>query len=340
MNQFFTEVKIPNYGWDINHQNKIMLIGSCFAENIGKKLEESKFQVDQNPFGILYNPLSIAKSIRRLINPSPYCKEDLFFQNELWGSFDHHSRFSATSAEEALEKMNSRLETSHEHLKKSDYLVISFGTAWVYRLKGEKSIVSNCHKFPGADFERFRLDLDDIVHEYIDLFHCVLKFNPNLKVLFTVSPIRHWKDGAIENQLSKSTLLLSVERILKKVNIHQHAYFPSYEIIMDELRDYRFYAPDLLHLNQSAINFIWEKFGEKMFSADTKKLINDVLKINKAIGHRPFNSGSEDYKKFLLYNLGEIERIIKIFPFLNFKNEKTIFENLLSGHSIRSGENI
>ncbi len=329
MNQFFTEVDLSDFGWRIDYQHKIAMLGSCFTENIGNKLENLKFQVDQNPFGILYNPESIAKSLTRLINAKPYAEDDLFVQNGIWGSFDHHSRFSSIDKKETLEKINGRLSYSSQHLKEADYLFVTFGTAWVYNQEKTGEVVSNCHKFPASEFSRTRLSPDEITERYKHLLNDLWKFNPNLKVLFTVSPIRHWKDGAVGNQLSKSTLLLAVDRLIKSFDEDKCAYFPSYEIMMDELRDYRFYAPDLLHLSESAVEHIWGKFHNLMFTNETKKIVKDVIKLNKAKGHRAFNPNSESYRKFLLYNLDKIKRLINIFPFLNLKNEKIHFEREL-----------
>lgn len=336
MNQFFTEVNIPDFGWRIDYQHKISMLGSCFTENIGLKLENLKFQIDQNPFGIIYNPESIATSLSRLIDNQLYAEHDLFEQNGIWGSFDHHSRFSSVDIKNTLEKINSRLSYSSQHLKNATYLLITFGTAWVYERKKTGKTVSNCHKFPASDFKRFRLGSNDIAERYQHLLTELWKFNSNLKILFTVSPIRHWKDGAIENQLSKSSLLLAVDHLVKSFGKEKCAYFPSYEIMMDELRDYRFYAPDLLHLNESAIEHIWNKFYNSVFTNETKAIVKDVMKLNKAKGHRVLNSKSESYRKFLLSGLGEIERLTKNYPFLNLRDEKIYFERELTDN--QSGE--
>ncbi|MGQ8336071.1 GSCFA domain-containing protein [Sunxiuqinia sp. A32] len=340
MNQYFTEVSIPDPGWRIDYRHKIMLMGSCFVENIGNKLEEFKFQVDLNPFGILYNPQSISKSLQRLLNLQYYKKEDLFEHQGIWSSFDHHSKFSSIDSSKTLKTINEQLGESHKNLKEAEYLIITFGTSWVYELKRTGEIVSNCHKIPEAEFKRFRLTPGEIVSEFKELLLDIWKFNSNLKILFTVSPIRHWKDGAVENQRSKSTLLLAVDRLVNGFGEEKCAYFPSYEIVMDELRDYRFYAPDMLHLNEVAVEHIWQKFSKIMLSNESIKLMKDVLKLNKAAKHRPFNSGSESYRKFLLYNLDEIGRLTKFFPFLNFNNEQLYFESKLSDSQAEARETL
>jgi len=329
MDKYFTQVKIDDTGWCISYKDKLMIVGSCFSENIGERFQQLKFQVDLNPFGIVYNPLSVAKSLRRLLVEKPYTKEDLFEHQGIWGSFDHHSRFSATSAEETLEKINTRLERSRIFLKDTAYLFITLGTAWIYELKATGMIVSNCHKFPESDFRRFRLTAGEIVDVYRDLLPALWAFNPNLNIVFTVSPVRHSKDGATGNQLSKSVLLLAVDRLITGFGNEHCAYFPAYEIMMDELRDYRFYATDLLHPNQVAIDHIWDKFSRSMIAEDSLLLSKSIMKIVKAKEHRPFNPDVDAYKYFLLNNLNEINELTISFPYINMEDEKMFFEHEL-----------
>ena len=329
MNIYFTEIKIEDFGWRISYQDKLMLMGSCFAENIGEKLQRLKFNTDLNPFGIIYNPMSVAKSIKILLSDKTYQQDDLFEHKEIWGSFDHHGRFSSTSCEETLLRINQQLEHSREAIKNAEYLIITFGTSWVYELKSTNEVVSNCHKFPASDFNRTRLTTKEIVEEYVGLLKSLWAINKDLKVLFTVSPIRHWKDGATGNQLSKATLLLAVDQIINEFGNERCAYFPSYEIVMDELRDYRFYAPDMLHLSQVAVDHIWKKFSRVMMTEDTSKITKGILKIKKAVEHRPFNSDSDEYRKFLLSNLETIKELTRKYPYVDLDNEKQHFESEL-----------
>ena len=329
MDKYFTQVKIGDIGWRISYKDKLVMMGSCFSENIGGKLQQLKFQVDLNPFGVIYNPLSVAKSLRRLLADKPYTREDLFEHQGIWGSFDHHSRFSATSAEDALSKMNERLRLSRSFLKEAGYLFITFGTAWVYERKATGEVVSNCHKFPSDDFKRFRLTSGEIVDVYRDLLQALWVFNPGLKIIFTVSPIRHWKEGATGNQLSKAVLLLAADRLITGFGEELCVYFPSYEIVMDELRDYRFYAPDLLHLNQVAVDHIWEKFSRSILAEDSLRLSKSIMKIIRATEHRAFNPGSESYKYFLLNSLNEVNELTISFPYLNLEEEKSFFQQEL-----------
>ena len=230
--ELYTRILLPKARFSFSYEDRVVMMGSCFAENIGRKLEENKFSVDINPFGTLYNPAS----------------GDLFQHEGIYHSFTHHSRFSAPSEEECLGHINSRLSESSDFLRKATRLVITLGTAFVYRLKSDGRIVSNCHKLPEKMFDRQRLSTQEIVEDWKPLLLALWEQNPALKILFTVSPIRHWKDGAHENQLSKATLLLATDA-LQKDYPDRIAYFPAYEILMDELRDYRFYADDIIFGN-------------------------------------------------------------------------------------------
>ena len=242
---FRTKITIPPANFTISHDDKLMMMGSCFAENMAASLLDCGFQVDMNPFGTVYNPQSLASGIRNLLFRKKYATSDLFFHQGLYHSFSHHSRFSDISAENCIENINRRLEISADFLKSASILVVTYGTSYVYSLKSTGETVTNCHKLPDDHLVRKRLSVADIVDDWSLLIEELKIYNPELKLLFTVSPIRHWKDGAHENQLSKSILLLAIDELIRK-NDFCH-YFPSYEIVMDELRDYRFYAEDMLH---------------------------------------------------------------------------------------------
>jgi len=297
--KFQTIVSVPEYLWESGYSRNNLFMGSCFTENVGSKMAALNYSVDINPFGILYNPASVANGLEILLDEKVFTKNDLIQQNDLWHSFSHHGRFSATEEKEALQKINIRITTSSAFLKKADFLFITFGTAWIYRYKATGDVVSNCHKIPAKEFTRERLSVSEIVERYTELFHSLWQINPKLKVIFTVSPIRHWKDGAIENQRSKATLLLAVEQLVQLFANDKCAYFPSYEIVMDELRDYRFYAEDMLHLTDVAVNHIWEIFEEKLIDTESRKLAKEVKKITSAIHHKPINKTSGEYHQFL-----------------------------------------
>lgn len=329
--RLLTEIWVNESIHKIDYATPVMMMGSCFTENIGQKLENLKFNTDISPFGILYNPQSIADSLRRLIRCHSFSSDELFFDQGQWNSFMHHSRFSGTNQNDVLQGINNRLIYSSNFLKQARFLILTFGTAWVYQWAKNGKVVSNCHKVPAREFNRYRLSVDEMVSDYQNLLSELKEFNPKIEVVFTVSPVRHWKDGAIENQRSKAALLLAIDELLKKGADNYCSYFPAYEIMMDELRDYRFYAADMLHPNEVAVDYIFEKFSKVMISEESAILSKDVLKILQAAGHRPFNSASEEYRKFLLYNLREIDRLTKNFPFLNLEKEKVHFADQIAG---------
>jgi len=295
--KFRTELSVPAGDFKISHSDAISMMGSCFVENISAKMSGAGFDIDVNPFGVTYNPLSLSQNLTRLLDKQLYTENELFREKNLFHSFSHHSRFSGTNLLETLEKINARLECSSAFLRKSTLLVITFGTAFVYRLRATGAVVSNCHKLPASLFIHERISLDDIVGEWTHLIERLKNLVPGIKILFTVSPLRYLKDGFHENQLSKATLLLSVEKLIRE-NPEVY-YFPAYEIMMDDLRDYRFYAEDLVHPSQQAIDYIWEKFSEAYFDKETQKIVREFESIEQALNHKPFYPESEEYKKFI-----------------------------------------
>lgn len=326
--ELYTRISIPKVPFTFSHTEQTVLLGSCFAENIGKKLEENKFKIDLNPFGTLYNPSSIAEAIRLLLRPEPFTSNDLFRHDGVYHSFSHHSRFSSPSETKCLEKINSRLFVSADAIRKARRMIVTFGTAWVYRLKNSEQIVSNCHKLPERMFDRSMLAVNEIVAEWKRLLLSLWEDNPELKVLFTVSPIRHWRDGAHGNQLSKATLLLAIEGLQKEFP-GQTAYFPAYEIMMDELRDYRFYADDMMHPSPLAVEYIWERFMEGMLSREAQGILKEWKEIQKAIHHKPFQPESDAYRHFISQTLLKIERITKKFPSFDSTKEEEIIKSKL-----------
>lgn len=318
-----TPVEIPSGFIPIHHAQRLLIMGSCFAENIGTLLAENKFQVDINPFGILYNPLSISMALREIIRKRLYEESDLFSYREYWHSPMHHGSFSAATPEEVVRNIRVRLEQAHKELKQLDWLMLTFGTAYVYEQKKTGKVVANCHKLPEKDFVRRRLETDEITEDYILLLDELISLNPKIKILFTVSPIRHVRDGMHANQLSKSVLLLAIDRLMQRYP-QATFYFPSYEIILDELRDYRFYADDMVHPSSLAVNYLWERFSETFFCPETQALIKECATIRKAIAHKPFHPESEEYKRFLGQIVLKIERLNGKYPYLDFQKEREI----------------
>ena len=324
MSQFRTPFEIAPSPHKITYSDKILSLGSCFSENMGAKLTNYKFPAIINPFGILYNPESIANSIEFLLENKKFTEHDLFEHEGSWNSFYHHSRFSNSNKGNALSLINSSIHQASAHLKHSKFLLITFGTAWVYKHKKKGKIVSNCHKIHEKEFVRYKLSVDEIVERYAHLITILKEQNPGLQLIFTVSPVRHLKDGANKNQLSKSTLIMAVHELIEMVG--NASYFPSYEIMMDDLRDYRFYNDDMVHPSPLAIDYIWDKFQQSTFHADTKKLMLEIHKINQALEHRPFQPNSESHQKFLKSILNRIAAIEKEYPAITFEEEKKVLE--------------
>ena len=326
--EFYTRIDIPKTIFTLDHEDKTLMLGSCFVENIGRILKEKKFSVDINPFGTLYNPASVAEGIRLLLHPKPFTSNDLFQNEGVYHSFTHHSRFSSTSEEECLRMINERLASSTHFLGEANRLIITFGTAYVYRLQTTCQIVANCHKLPEKLFIRQRLNTEEIVEDWNALLKELWENNPKLQILFTVSPIRHWKDGAHENQLSKATLLLAIDS-LQKQHPEQIAYFPAYEIVMDELRDYRFYANDMIHPSTLTIDYLWQRFTERFVSAQAIQVLKQWEEIEKAINHKPFQPESEAYKRFVLQTLLKMERLSEKIPSFDMRKEIELVKSKL-----------
>ena len=321
-NKFQTIVEISEFKWKTGYQKKNLFLGSCFTENVGNRMKILKYNTDINPFGILYNPISVANGLRILLEKRKFHKDDLIEHDGLWHSFFHHGRFSGTNMSETLEKINKRIHQSSTFLKEADFLFLTFGTSWIYEFKKTGQTVSNCHKIPANEFKRFRITIGEIVEEYREILPEIWKINPEMKVVFTVSPIRHWKDGAVDNQRSKATLLLSIDRLIQEFGSEKCVYFPAYEIVMDELRDYRFYADDMIHLSDVAVNHIWSVFEEYMIEKESITISEKVQKITKALNHKPFNPNSSEHLIFLERTLRQTEKLERHYPNLNFELEK------------------
>ncbi len=300
----------------INYNSKLLLLGSCFSENIGNKLSYYKFQTQQNPFGILFHPKAIETFITKVINEEKYTENNVFFHNERWHCFDAHSVVSSTSKEELLNTINTNINSTFQQLKNTSHVIITLGTAWVYREITTDALVANCHKIPQKKFLKELLTVEEVSESLEAINSLVKSINPETTIIYTVSPVRHIKDGFIENQRSKAHLLSAIHQVVESRN-NTH-YFPSYEIMMDELRDYRFYAEDMIHPNQTAIDYIWEKFSEVWFSEEAIETMKEVETIQKGLMHKPFNPNSEAHQIFLKKLQQKKETLLQAFPFMNF----------------------
>lgn len=327
--QFTTKTALPAGEIVISHNSNIILAGSCFAGNIGNRLLERKFHVECNPFGIQYNPLSIATMLKRCATGEPFGHDspELFEHNGMWHSMMHHSDFSRGSREELVTNMNDALLSAHKATKRCDVVVITFGTAYAYSRKSDGLVVSNCHKLPAKEFDRRLLGIEEITDAMGEVISTYRALNKDVRFLFTLSPIRHLRDGAHDNQKSKATLLLATDSIMAR---HEGChYFPAYEIMLDELRDYRFYADDMVHPSNMAIEYIWNNFGECYFNDATRKLNSRIEDIVRGMGHRPFNAASEGHRAFLTGLIGKMEELEREHPYLNFEKEKRQCNTLL-----------
>lgn len=321
--KFRTEINIQKSDFQIDHHQHILSFGSCFSEHIGNRLKENKFRIVANPFGVLYNPSSVSKAMERLRSGNLFSESEILLHNHLHQSFMHHGSFSSTQKEECLDKINSSFRRAADHIRRTNLFLITFGTAHVFKLRTTGEVVANCHKFPADTFVRQRLSVSEITDEWTGLIRSILSENPEAKFIFTVSPIRHWKDGAHENQVSKSILHLAIDELTSTFNASCR-YFPAYEILLDELRDYRFFDADMMHPSPIAIDYIWEKLGETYFSGYTAGFIRTWQKALRALRHKPFNADSKDHSAFLSQTLQQIEQLQKQYPHISFKAETDI----------------
>lgn len=325
---FRTEVKLDSFPFRLNYHTPVLFCGSCFAENIGGILQSYKMPSLVNPNGVVYNPYSVARVIRNCLNNKKYFETDLTHRNGLWFSFDHYTRFSSADKDECLTKINEANHSAHHFIQKAKLIAVTFGTARVYRLKATGQVVANCHKIPSKEFAHTLLTVDEIVLEWQTLIEEVLMKLNDVRFLFTISPIRHWKDGAVGNQLSKATLILAVHRLIE-LYPEVAFYFPAYEIVMDDLRDYRFYDADMLHPSQQAVDYIWYKFSEALIDREALHITEKVHKIQQALSHRPVNPESDEFKRFVKQTIREIEKITLSFPYINFEDELVNLKNWL-----------
>ena len=296
--KFRTEVQIPVSDTALEIDDRVFSIGSCFASEISDLLKTGQIQTLNNPFGTIFNPFSINQAVKRLYHSEFYAEDDLIKFNEEVISLDHHSKFNSRFVHQTLEKINAEIELGNRFLQETNWVIITYGTSFVYEFLPKKKLVANCHKIPGKYFEKrllTHLEITDAVYETVTLLKDICK--ENVQILFTVSPVRHTKDGMVENNLSKAKLIAAIHEILPEFdNCH---YLPVYEILMDDLRDYRFYKEDLIHPSRQAVQYIWEKFGSAYFSDETMDFVEENFKIAKALEHKSADEKSPKHQEFL-----------------------------------------
>ncbi len=315
------QIKLPIKFFEqkLNYKHKLLFVGSCFAENIGELMSRYKFSVLSNPNGILYNPKSIVSSIDSYIENKKVHEADLFYANECWNTWEHHSRFSKINKDECLQNINNQIEEAYQELKNADWLFITLGSAFVYWNKDSKKYVANCHKVAQDSFTKKMILSDEIVSDFELLFEKLKTFNPKLKIVFTISPVRYIRDGVIENNLSKAQLISAVHILINEFD--NVFYFPAYEIVIDELRDYRFYKSDMVHPNEQAVEYVFEKLKTTMFDIETEQNFEKIKSIYTSILHKPFNNGSESYKKFKAKLRIQSDELKTKLPFVDFDSE-------------------
>jgi hypothetical protein len=317
--QFRTPIPILKTNFPIDYNSKIGSIGSCFAVNIADKLDYYKFQNYCNPFGIIFNPVAIEKLVDRVVNQVYFTEKDIFFHNDLWHCFEVHSELSNPNKEAFLDLLNQLVDDTNRQIIKSTHFLITYGTSWVYRDIETKQIVANCHKVPQKQFSKELLSIECIEKAMQNTITLIQQVNPEVKFIFTVSPVRHIKDGFVENQQSKAHLISGIHKVLNTEHCKLNtAYFPSYEILLDELRDYRFYAEDMLHPNAIAIDYIWQRFKETTILETDWTVMEEVEAVQKSLSHRPFNPQSESHQKFLDKLQKRIGKLSSKYPFMKF----------------------
>ena len=330
---FHLEFSPKPFDIKISHPQKLLLTGSCFTEQIGNKLSRHKFQVLDNPNGILFNPISIAKSLSSYISNKQYDEAGLFYQNECWNSWEHHSRFSHPDKNECLLLINNSQAAAHQFLKEADWLLVTLGSAFVYEASpltllldkkaDERIVVANCHKLPNDKFNKRLLRSEEVSSALQQMMEELFVFNPGIKVIFTISPVRHLRDGFVENNRSKAALINAVHQVVE--NNAAAFYFPAYELVIDDLRDYRFYAEDMVHPNYAATNYVWEKFIASCIDEPSQQLMKTINEINAAMNHKALNPTSEAHKKFLQTNSEKVKKLQTEYSYINFQKEENYF---------------
>ncbi|CAM9536645.1 unnamed protein product, partial [Hapterophycus canaliculatus] len=343
-NSFRTEVHIPLWPehTQLGYEDSFFLLGSCFSDNIGGRLFRAKLRASVNPsHGLLFSPLSAAASLDRMVSGVPYEENEaglIFSEGKgLWNSLDHHSSFSSTSRRECVSGMNAALAKGREDLLSATCIFVTLGTAWVFRHRESGKDVANCHKIPAYNFDRRIVSVDEIAQALHRSLSNVLRVNPAARVLLTVSPVRHWRDGPVENGRSKSHLLAGAHAAIELLRAAGQgegvgeggpgrvSYFPSFEIVNDDLRDYRFYEPDMIHPNSVAVDYIWDKLVGAMFSDDAVRTMQEVEKIVQGTEHRPFNPKSDAHQSFLRKQLAKLENLERRYPRLKLDDERGFF---------------
>jgi hypothetical protein len=321
--EFQLPITLPPLPIPIKYGDKILLTGSCFTEHIGTALKDWKFDILQNPNGILFDPASVASSLISYLQPQQYTEKDLFYLNEVWQSWQHHSLFSHVDQAAALDGINTSQQQAHDFLKQADWLIITLGSAFSYRLADNGNAVANCHRAPAQTFQKHLMTIEEINTALDSCLHQLFYFNPNLKVLFTISPVRHIRDGVVDNNRSKARLIEAVHHLVNKFD--RINYFAAYELVIDILRDHRFYDIDMVHPNYPATQFVLEKFTQQCIDPDAYPLLEEIKKIVIARKHKPFQPATRAHRRFLQEQHGKAVALAAKYPFLDLSEEINYF---------------
>lgn len=319
-----SELTIPSPVQRIRYADRLLLVGSCFTEHIGGRLDSLKFDVMQNPHGILFDPISVCDSLVSYVEGRQYTQQDLFFYQELWQSWAHHSRFSGTDRDQVLQRINASQEAAHHFLQTADWLVITLGSSYSYILEEQQRPVANCHRAPSPWFRKHLCSIDETVAALDTMMHRLFRFNSGIRIIFTISPVRHLRDGIVENSRSKARLIEAVHHLVNKFDrLH---YFPAYELLIDVLRDYRFYDIDLAHPNYLGTEFVLDKFRESYIDPADHDLMDQVQQILTARKHKAFQPQTQAHRNFLQQFANKTKLLMENYPFLNLSEELAYFE--------------
>lgn len=321
--QFHQTFSIPRLEPPLRYGERLLLLGSCFSEHIGERLVRGQFAPVINPHGILFTPASIAAAVENYIDGRRYTPDDLFYFQGRWHSWDHHGRFSDADAGRCLQQINARMQEGSDRVRKAEWLILSFGSAHAYRLQADGRLVANCHQLPGNIFDKILLSQAQVVAALDHMLHRLFDVNSAVRVIFTISPVRYAKDGLVASNCSKAVLLTAVHHLVEK--FERLYYFPAYELVVDDLRDYRFFGPDLVHPNELAIGYVWEKFCAYALDASSRELLGEVEEVVRAASHRPVHPGGDAHRAFASGQLERIARLEARHPFLDFSKEKAVF---------------
>lgn len=322
--EFRRELQVRPFSEKISIRDRIMLVGSCFTDKLGNKLAHHRFATMQNPNGILFNPVSIANAVSSYVANKQYKTDDIFFKDEWWTSWEHHSIFSHADPGQLLGMINRSQEEAHAFLKQANWLILTLGSAWVYQLDNG-NVVANCHKVPTDKFRKSLLPVEDVLSVLDNMLHRLFIFNPSLRIIFTISPVRHLRDGFVENNRSKAVLIQAVHHLVDKFDkLH---YFPAYELIIDDLRDYRFYAEDMVHPNYLATDYVWQKFTEACIDDNALRFMKEIAPVNAAIAHKPFFPDSNAHRQFRKKMYDRVTALKQQYPDVDFTQDLEAFRD-------------